>query len=123
MPATSETRVHKETAQLTEAVETAAPSKMGRDVPAVRKGRLTTSGMSASAVAAATNEERIEAQRANHQAQLAAKRTIHQAQMTALKQCLPLMTVRLLKLWQCVRGARRSAPTKVHLAATATVEK
>jgi hypothetical protein len=91
MPATSTTRVHEEAAQPAEAV--------GRDVPAVREEKLTTSGMSAGAVADATDEERRAALRADHQARLAEVRARHHAQLAAMKQHLPSLAARLRKLW------------------------
>jgi hypothetical protein len=71
MPATSATRVREETAQSAEAAETGPPSQVDRDLPAAREERLTSSGMSAGVVAAATNEEEKEA---NYQARIAARR-------------------------------------------------
>jgi hypothetical protein len=55
MPATSATRVREETAQSAEVPQ------VDRDLPAAREERLTSSGMSAGMVAAATNEEEKEA--------------------------------------------------------------
>jgi hypothetical protein len=43
--------------------------------------------------------------------------------LAAIKQRLPSLVARLDELWQDVGGARRPAPTKVHLRATAAVEK
>ncbi len=40
-----------------------------------------------------------------------------------MKQRLPSLEARLQELWRDVGGARRSAPTKVHLRATAAVDK
>jgi hypothetical protein len=45
MPATSETRVHKETAQPAEAARTVAPSQTGWDRPPAREEMLLASGM------------------------------------------------------------------------------
>jgi hypothetical protein len=103
MPATPATQVHKEAAQSAEAAEAAAPSQMGQDVPAARKGRLTMSRMSAGAAAAATEEEE--------------KRADHLAQLAAMKMCLPFVTTQLRELWRYMRDARRPAPTEVHLTA------
>jgi hypothetical protein len=54
VPSTSAPWVREETAQLAEAVETAAQSQTGPDVPAAKDEKPTMSGMSAGAVAAAT---------------------------------------------------------------------
>jgi hypothetical protein len=123
VPATSATRVHEETAQSAEAAETAAPSQTGRDVPAAKEEKLTRSGLLAGAAPAATDEERRAARKAAHQAWLADVRAHCQAQLSAMKQCLPSFAARLWEMWQCVGGTRRPAPTKVHLATTAAVEK
>jgi hypothetical protein len=123
MPATSVTQVREETAQSAEAAETAVPSQTGRDVPLGEEEKLMTSGMSAGAVAAPTDEERRAAWKANHQARLAGKRAIHEAQLDAMKQRLTSLEARLQELWQDLGGARRPAPTKVHLRATPAVEK
>jgi hypothetical protein len=106
------------------AEETEQPAEAaGRDIPAAKEEMLTTSGMSAGAVAAATDEERRAARRADHQARLADVRAHHHARLAARKQRLPLLAARLWKLWRDVGGASRPAPTRVHLRATAAVEK
>jgi hypothetical protein len=81
------------------------------------------SGTSAGAVAAATDEERRAALKATYHAQLADVRARHHARLAAMKQRLPSLSAWLRKLWQDMGGARWPAPTKVHLRATATVEK
>jgi len=80
---------------------------------------LPTSGMSAGATAVATDEERRAVLKA---AQLAGMRARHYAQLAAMKQQLPSLEAQLQEMWQDMRGARRSAPTKVHLRATAAVD-
>jgi hypothetical protein len=81
MPTTDAIRERGKTVQLAEGAETAAPSRRGKEVPAVRKGRLTTSGMSAGASATATVEEE--------------KRANQQAPSAAMKQQLSSVTARL----------------------------
>jgi hypothetical protein len=79
---------------------------------------LLTSGMSP----VATDEERRAALKAAHQARLAGVRARHHAQLAAMMQRLSSLEARLRELWQDVGGARRPAPTKVHLRATAAVD-
>jgi hypothetical protein len=57
-------RAPEEAAQATEAAETATPSQTGRDVPAAKEEKLITGGVSANAVATATDEERRAARKA-----------------------------------------------------------
>jgi len=73
MPATPAAQVREETTQSAEAAETATPSQTGRDEPAAKEEKLTTPGMLAGAVAAATDEERRASRKADHQARLAGK--------------------------------------------------
>jgi hypothetical protein len=68
-------------------------------------------------------EERRAALKAAYQARLAGARGRHHAQLGAVKQRLPSLEARLEELWRDVGGARRTAPTKVHLRATAAVDK
>jgi hypothetical protein len=72
--------------QLAEVADATTPSRKGKDVPAARKGRLRTSGMSAGAAATATNKEKEE------------KRANQQGQLSAMKQKLPSVTARLQEL-------------------------
>jgi hypothetical protein len=84
---------------------------------------LPTSEISAGATAVATDEERRAALKAAHQARLAGVRGRHHAQLAAMKQRLPALEAGLQELWRDVGGARRPAPTRVHLRATAAVDK
>ncbi len=63
------------------------------------------------------------ARKAAYQAQLADVKVRHHAQLAAMKQRLPSLEAQLQELWQDVGGARRPAPTKVHLRATSAVDK
>ncbi len=83
---------------------------------------LPTSGMSAGATAVATDEERRAALKAAHQARLADVRGRHHTQLAAMKQRLPALEARLQELWRDVGGARRPAPAKMRLGATAAVD-
>jgi hypothetical protein len=97
-------------------------AEMSRGVPAAGEEMLPTSGMSAGATAVATDEERRAALKAAYQARLAGVRGRHHAQLAAMKQRLPPLELQLQEVWQDVGGARRPAPTKVHLRATAAVD-
>ncbi len=79
--------------------------------------------MSAGAAAAATDEEERAARKAAYLAMFADMRARHHTRLAAMKQRLPSLAARLRRLWQDVGCARRPAPAKVHLRATATVEK
>jgi hypothetical protein len=120
VPVNSATR---EIAQPAEAAETVAPSQTGWGVPAAGEEMLPISGILAGAAAVATDEDGRSARIAAYQAQLADVKTRHHAQLAAVKQRLPSLEARLQELWQDVGGARRPAPTKVHLRATAAVDK
>jgi hypothetical protein len=98
-------------------------TEASRGAPAAGEEMLPTSGMSAGATAVATDEERRAAPKAAYQARLAGVRGRHHAQLAAMKQRLPPLEARLQELWQDVGGARRPAPTKVQLRATAAVDK
>ncbi len=97
-------------------------AEASRGAPAVGEEMLPTSKMSAGATAVATDEERRAALKAAHQARLAGVRGRHHAQLAAMKQRLPALEEGLQELWRDVGGAR-PAPTKVHLRATAAVDK
>jgi hypothetical protein len=85
---------------------------------------LPTSGMSVGAAIGAIDEDRRAALKAAYQGRLADVRARHHAQLAAMKQRLLSLEVRLQELWHYVGGARRRpAPTKVHLRATAAVDK
>jgi hypothetical protein len=87
-------------------------AETSRGVPAAWEEMLPTSRITAGAAAVATDEERR-----------AARKAASQAQWAAMKQRLPSLEARLQELWQDVGDARRPAPTKVHLRATAAVDK
>jgi hypothetical protein len=98
-------------------------TEAGRGAPAAGEEMLPTSGMSAGATAVATEEERRVSLKAAYQARLAGVRGRHNAQLAAMKRWLPSLEAQLQELWRDVGGARRSAPAKVHLRATAAVDK
>jgi hypothetical protein len=123
MPAMSAAQVHEKVAQPAEAVQTATPSQMSRDVPAAKKEKPTTAGVSAGAAATATDEEGRTARKAAYLALLADMRARHHARLAAMKQRLPFLAARLRRLWQDVGYVRRPAPAKGHLRVTVTVEK
>jgi hypothetical protein len=98
-------------------------AETSRGVPAAGEEMLPTSRITAGAAAVATDEERRAARKAAYQAQLDDVKARHHAQLAAMKQRLPSLEARLQELWQDVGDARRPAPTKVHLRATAAVDK
>jgi hypothetical protein len=71
MPAMSAAQVHEKVAQPAEAVQTATPSQMSRDVPAAKEEKPITAGVSAGAAATATDEEGRTARKAAYLALLA----------------------------------------------------
>jgi hypothetical protein len=91
-------------------------------MPAPKEEKLTTGGVSAEAAATATDEERRAARKATYLAMIADAEACRHARLAAMKQRLPSLAARLRRLWQDVGCTRRSAPTRVHLRATATVE-
>jgi hypothetical protein len=115
-------RALEEVAQAAETAETATPSRTGRDVPAAKEEKLITGGVSANAVATATDEERRAARKAAYLARIADAEARRHAQLTDMKQRLPSLAARLRRLWQDVGCTRKSASTKVHLRASAAVE-
>jgi hypothetical protein len=114
--------VLEEAAQAAGAAGTATPSQMGQDVLVAKEEKLIVGGVSANAVATATDEERRAARKAVCLALIADKEDSHHARLAAMKQRLQSLTARLRRLWQDVGCTRKSASTKVHLRATAAVE-
>ncbi len=112
----------EEAAQAAEAAETATPSQTGRDVSVVRQEKLIVGGVSASTAATATDEERRAARKVTYLTMVTDTEARRRAQLTDMKQRLPSLVARLRRLWQDVGCARKSAPTKVLLRASATVD-
>jgi hypothetical protein len=79
--------------------------------------------MSAGVAANATGEERRASLKAAYLARLADVRACQYARLAAMKQHLPSLAARLQNLCQDLGGARRPVPSKMHLRATATLEK
>jgi hypothetical protein len=79
--------------------------------------------MSAGVAANATDEEARASLKAAYLARLADLRARQYARLAAMKQRLRSLAARLQNLWQDLGGARRPVPSKMHLRATATVEK
>ncbi|MFN9959154.1 MAG: hypothetical protein ACK55I_39180, partial [bacterium] len=95
-------------AQAAEMAGTETSSQTSRDVPAAKKEERIVGGVSANAVATATDEERRAALKVAHLARLADEEASRHAQLTDMKQRLPSLAARLRKLWQDVGCARRS---------------
>ncbi len=112
----------EEAAQAAEAAGTATPSQTGRDVPAEEEEKLTVGGVSASTAATTADEERRAARKVAYLTLVADAKARRRARLTDMKQRLPSLAAQLRKLWQDVGCARKSASTKVHLRATATVD-
>jgi hypothetical protein len=112
----------EEAAQAAETAGTETPSQTSRDVPAAKEEELIVGGVSANAVATATDEERRAARKVARLAGLGDEEASHRARLTNMKQRLPSLAARLRRLWQDVGCTRNSSSTKVHQRASAAVE-
>ncbi len=79
--------------------------------------------MSASMAATTTDEERRASLKVAYLTLVADTEARHRTRLTDMKQRLPSLAARLQRLWQDVGCARKSSSTKVHLRASAAVEK
>ncbi len=93
-----------------------------RDVSTAKEEKLIVGGVSANAVATATDEERRAARKAAYLTMVADTKAHCRAQLTDMNQPLPSLAARMRRLWQDVGCARKSASTKVLLRASATVD-
>jgi hypothetical protein len=112
----------EEAAQAAEAAGTTTPSQTGRDVPAANEEKLIVGGVSAGTAATAADEERRAARKVADLTIVADTEACPRARLTDMKQRLPSLTAQLRRLRQDIGCTERSAPAKVHLRATATVD-